>query len=98
MKIQIVPVKKTEKVARENKSAREKIWKTLKKCTWKTKIAREIFYEIVPVKLKLVHVEKNRNPCPWNYKSAREKNEDYISSVFCKNMFFQGFSNSLFLL
>ena len=51
-------MKKNEKVAREKKSAREKTWKNIKKCTWKNKSAREIFHKILPVKLNLMHVKK----------------------------------------
>ena len=58
MKKKFVPVKKNEKVAREKKSAREKTWKNIKKCTWKNKSAREIFHKILPVKLNLMHVKK----------------------------------------
>ena len=68
-------MKKIEKVAREKKSAREKTWKTLKKCTWKIKFAREIFYKIVPVKLKFMHVKKTENYGRETTKSAREKKQ-----------------------
>ena len=57
-KNEIVPVKK--------KSAREKIWKTLRKCPWKNKFARENFCQIMPVKLNLMPVKKKRE------KHARE--------------------------
>ena len=68
-------MKKIENCAREKKSAREKTWKTFKKCTWKKKTARENFSKIVPVKLKIMPVKKNTKVCPWNYKSAREKTQ-----------------------
>ena len=69
--------------------AREKTWKNMKKCTWKHKNGREIFHQILPVKLKLMHVKKNTKimpvklqKCPWkstniifNWFSPREKNE-----------------------
>ena len=91
VKNQIVPVKKNEKVAREKKSAREKTWKTLKKCTWKNKIARENFSKNVPVKLKLMHVKKIENYARETSKVPVKKYIDYIFSVFCKSMFFSRF-------
>ena len=75
----------------KKKRAREKTWKNVKKCTWKHKSAREIFHQILPVKLKFMHVKKNRKLCPWNYKSAREKIQIFFFSVCWKNMFFSKF-------
>ena len=69
---------------RENQTrTREKVWKTLKKCPWNDKFAREVLQKIMPVKKKLMHVKKNgkkprenTNFCPKSIKFVPVKEKD----------------------